>query len=102
MKLKTHVGLYFMLNIDEGNSWPEDYNWKADQYAAVQTIDFSTDTKPCGLLGACRNSRAEILRVYCGAIKGQNDKIFRFDGENDTILLHGKENASIQKPLLGK
>lgn len=85
IKLKTHVPEWLM---NEPNSWPEDYDSAADNSAAIGALDCSTDTKPCELLGACKVSRAEILRVYRSVIESKSGKKIRFDGDNDTILFH--------------
>jgi hypothetical protein len=77
------------------------YDWAADQDAAVESLDFSTDTKPCGVLGACKASRVKILSVYRSVIESKGGKKIRFDGENDIILLHGAEHLAIEKRLLG-
>ncbi|KAE9380074.1 hypothetical protein N431DRAFT_309705, partial [Stipitochalara longipes BDJ] len=84
IKLKTHVPDWLM---EERESYPDDYDWAADQAAAVRDLEFSTDTKPCGLFGACSASRKVILRVYQSVVVSKGGKKIRFDGDNDSILL---------------
>lgn len=37
--------------------YPDDYDWAADQAAALRDLEFSTDTKAYVLFGACTASR---------------------------------------------
>jgi len=49
-------------------------------------LDFCTNARPPGLLGACTASREVFLKTHKGVIQSKGHKI-RFDPENDTILL---------------
>jgi hypothetical protein len=98
INLKTHVPDWLM---DEPETYPDDYDWAADQIAAVQALEFSTDTKPCNLLGACVTSREVILGVYQSVVASRGGSKIRFDGANDTILLHTEESRGMGQSPLG-
>jgi len=98
IKLKTHVPDWLTVQHD---SYPDDYDWSADQAAALRDLEFSTDTKPCGLLGACSASRKIILRVYQSVVESKGGKKIRFDGENDVILLCTGGNRRMNQSPLG-
>jgi hypothetical protein len=67
----------------------------------MEALEFSTDTMACGLLGACKVSRTGILKVYGSIIESKGGKKIRFEGDNDTIYLHGEENLPLHDQLLG-
>jgi hypothetical protein len=98
INLKTHVPDWL---VDEPEAYPDDYDWAVDQVAAVQALGFSMDTKPCSLLGACVTSREVILGVYQSVVASRGGSKIRFDGANDTILLHTEESRAMGQSPLG-
>ncbi|KAE9380069.1 hypothetical protein N431DRAFT_552310 [Stipitochalara longipes BDJ] len=59
----------------------------AEAMTLARKVEFGTDTKPSGLLIACRLSRQVVLTVLNGCIESGRRKI-RFDRDHDIILLH--------------
>lgn len=98
IELKTHVPDWLM---DEHLRYRNDYDWAADQTAALQALEFTTNTTPCGLLGACVTSRKVILEVYQSVVASKGGRMIRFDGNNDAILLNTEERRRMDQSPLG-
>jgi hypothetical protein len=82
--------------------YPDDYDWAADQAAALRDLEFSTDTKACGLFGDCTASREIILGVYQSVVDSKGGKKIRFEGDNDTILLCTGKSCQLVQSLFGE
>jgi hypothetical protein len=71
IKLKAHAPRWLM---EKREIYSDDYDWAVDAAAALRDLEFSTDTKACGLFGACTASREIILGVYQSVVESKGGK----------------------------
>ncbi|KAN0119451.1 hypothetical protein V8E51_001659 [Hyaloscypha variabilis] len=99
MELKAHAPRWLM---EKREIYPDDYDWAADQAAALRDLEFSTDTKACDHFGGCTAAREIILGVYQIVVESKGGKKIRFDGDNDTILLCTRKSCQLGQSPFGE